>query len=607
MTRDTAKSRLSEKPGVYKSVHIMEKYLDKRADGKSGFYYINYPVPPELQRELGRRYERKSTGTNNLRDARRIAAELAALFEKKFQVIRARMDSDSAENTASPLVPVLLSQALIEEFCEQWFATHLHSDEEERDDGLDDADLDDLEMYVAAIEMDARELASRGRKATSFVHIREEAVDWAAAHGYEISDNDPEIFTYVKRFAVKKFEVAKALQARNQGDPVLTPSVPASFIGETLTEYMVIWLRDHVHELHEKTKKIYSIRIVRFCKFLSERYPDIHRKPLRAIEGEHVQAFATYLNKEEILSQKTIKDGYLPALSSIFTYARADGKCLSLPLEHVKLPQLSKQTNASRARPRDAFSVDFLNDLFASSWYGIGDKRILFSPLFADLAARYWVPVIMCAHGFRPIEVCQLTVDDIYIQDNLWCIRISDDFPGQTLKTAATKRGVPVHAKLIELGFEAFIKARQAKAKVGARLFPSLEGREEPAKWFTQAFNRYIRKALSAPLHYTLHSFRHFWEDMRRNAKDELGASAWPKGMHFQISGREDIEKEEGSARDYGHGYTAEAMSPYLNKIWAETLVLPMEYSQFVKEASVPESAKQALKKYLSQTKKREK
>jgi hypothetical protein len=222
MTGKIAKSRAYGTSGVYKSVHTsMDLYLKQRTDGKSDAFYIQYPIPLELQNKLGSRYLRKSTGTS-LQEARRLAAQLAAQFERKFQVLRAELvtfDGDLVP-VATRAPRVALSEDLISRLCELWEISHLHSDDRERDDGLELADLEDIETYAKAIELDARAIMVMGNKAPSFVHVREEACDWAETSGYDIAPNDPAITAFVRKFAAKKFEIAKALLSRNQGEPV---------------------------------------------------------------------------------------------------------------------------------------------------------------------------------------------------------------------------------------------------------------------------------------------------------------------------------------------------------------------------------------------------
>jgi hypothetical protein len=185
-------------------------------------FYVEYPIPLEFQAHFKKRYERKSTGTSIRQDALRVAAHLVALFEDKFRALRLERDAFDAEvGPARPLAPqVALSEDLIAGLCERWYLAHLHADDRERNEGLGVAGSEDIEVYANAIELDARDILKRRHEATSYVHVCEEARDWAETVGYFIAPNDPAIGAYVQKFSAGKFAIAKALLARNQGEPV---------------------------------------------------------------------------------------------------------------------------------------------------------------------------------------------------------------------------------------------------------------------------------------------------------------------------------------------------------------------------------------------------
>lgn len=110
-----------------------------------------------------------------------------------------------------------------------------------------------------------------------------------------------------------------------------------------------------------------------------------------------------------------------------------------------------------------------------------------------------------------------------------------------------------------------------------------------------------LRGFLGAPKSYTVGSFRHFWENSRRGARAAYGKDAWPKGMHFQINGREDNEKEEGLAKLYGDNYIAVEMQPFHKLIWNKQIVLPRNFSDFESRAFVPDAAYRAFDVFNAQ------
>ena len=102
-----------------------------------------------------------------------------------------------------------------------------------------------------------------------------------------------------------------------------------------------------------------------------------------------------------------------------------------------------------------------------------------------------WPTLIAMFTGARLNEVAQLHTRDIRQHDGLWCIDINDD-DGKMLKTAASRRLVPVHQKLLDIGLLRFVESRSGGSAV--RLFPSFSysaqngyGRNV-GRWFNEKF-----------------------------------------------------------------------------------------------------------------------
>ncbi|WP_408599754.1 site-specific integrase [Pseudomonas sp. PLMAX] len=130
---------------------------------------------------------------------------------------------------------------------------------------------------------------------------------------------------------------------------------------------------------------------------------------------------------------------------------------------------------------------------------------------------RYWLPLLGRTTGARLEELCPLRVADFIEQQGLQCIRIDDSREGQTLKNSSSRRILPLHPALIELGL---LKNVEAVRSTGAdRLFPELEAvrgklGHAPSKWF----GRYKTKQGITDPRKTFHSFRHTLIDDLRDA-----------------------------------------------------------------------------------------
>ncbi|NUU34757.1 site-specific integrase [Pseudomonas sp. C2B4] len=130
---------------------------------------------------------------------------------------------------------------------------------------------------------------------------------------------------------------------------------------------------------------------------------------------------------------------------------------------------------------------------------------------------RYWLPLLGRTTGARLEELCQLRVDDFIEQQGIQCIRIDDSREGQNLKNSSSRRVLPLHPALIELGL---LKHVESVRNTGTdRLFPELEAvrgklGHAPSKWF----GRYKTKLGITDPRKTFHSFRHTLIDDLRDA-----------------------------------------------------------------------------------------
>lgn len=156
---------------------------------------------------------------------------------------------------------------------------------------------------------------------------------------------------------------------------------------------------------------------------------------------------------------------------------------------------------------------------YHSSWY-TNELHIHLE----NYPSKIWIPLILLFQGFRLNEIAQIYLDQIVDktvnkQDTPF-FRIEATHPDQQLKNYASKRKLPVHPKLIELGILKFIQ--QQRDKGHQRLFPELYFTTD--KGYGQAFSKHfntrefkkewldeeaINKLEEGTILLDLHSFRH--------------------------------------------------------------------------------------------------
>ena len=89
--------------------------------------------------------------------------------------------------------------------------------------------------------------------------------------------------------------------------------------------------------------------------------------------------------------------------------------------------------------------------------------------------SQFWGPLIGLFTGCRSNEIAQLRLSDIVVDSGIKCFRMIHDPKGNPptiLKNTASARTLPIHPKLWQLGFQAYL---DDLAAIGAnRLFPNL-------------------------------------------------------------------------------------------------------------------------------------
>jgi integrase len=198
------------------------------------------------------------------------------------------------------------------------------------------------------------------------------------------------------------------------------------------------------------------------------------------------------------LSVSTVKS-YIEVVSTFYKWCRQNQYSDHNPFEslRVKKPKNAKKENEER----DPWEPEQLVRMF---------NNPVFTHHEFKHAYYYWLPLIGLYTGARMNEICQIYCADIKKIDGNLFFRFAEDRPDQKLKNLNSRRLVPVHSKLIELGFESYL--HHIKKTGNERLFPTLtHSRDGYSKNASSWFSRY-RKKYELQLEgkkQDFHSFRH--------------------------------------------------------------------------------------------------
>lgn len=106
--------------------------------------------------------------------------------------------------------------------------------------------------------------------------------------------------------------------------------------------------------------------------------------------------------------------------------------------------------------------------------------------------------------------------------------------PAKSIKTSSSRRKIPLHTDLIQLGLLDFVEGRRAEKSV--RLLPTLKpNRHGNMAWYPlKRFNEvFLPKPITLGERQTFYSFRHSFRDALRRIEaspDVLDAVGWSQG-----------------------------------------------------------------------------
>ncbi|QNK66866.1 site-specific integrase [Variovorax sp. PAMC26660] len=161
-----------------------------------------------------------------------------------------------------------------------------------------------------------------------------------------------------------------------------------------------------------------------------------------------------------------------------------------------------KTTTTNKRRP---WTNDELVALFSSplhTAYALPDAR------YGGREAAYWIPLLGLFTGTRLGELCQLRTVDVQKVEGVHVLVLTNEGEGQSIKSDAGHRSVPIHSELIRLGFLKYVET--IKASRSDSLWPSLPLREgKPSDYFGRWFGAHCKAmGLTPTFHYLRHTVR---------------------------------------------------------------------------------------------------
>ncbi len=200
------------------------------------------------------------------------------------------------------------------------------------------------------------------------------------------------------------------------------------------------------------------------------------------------------------LTNRTI-NSYIHALSGVFRLADKEGYFEG---RNPFAGRTLEETNSSWR----SYNAEELNKLFSTPLLrDMPTEQRIRPSKYTFENAMVWIPLVALFSGMRSNEICQMRVSDIQRKEGIWLFNVSEDNPGQSLKTKAAARVVPIHSELVHCGFLDYVKALPRDGQ----LFPALKQGGPDCKYnhyFAKRFTDYRRKAGVTGPRTAFHSFR---------------------------------------------------------------------------------------------------
>lgn len=229
-------------------------------------------------------------------------------------------------------------------------------------------------------------------------------------------------------------------------------------------------------------------------------------KTLSDFNGDLGDQYRAWL-LEDCNTPKTARDR-LTAIKSLLKYATETLEWLP------KQPWHGLDIKAPTTNKRRPWSTAELQLVFGSPLFQQGT---LPAHNFSGREAAYWVPLLGLFTGARLGELCQLRTVDIQELEGIPVLVLTDEGEGQSIKSEAGHRSVPIHSELIRLGFLAYVET--VRASGSDSLWPAMRIREgKPSDFFGRWFKDHRHSLGLTDSRPDFHCFRHTVRPLMRQA-----------------------------------------------------------------------------------------
>lgn len=524
---------------------------------RNGTYYYRLRVPAHLVSAVGQEVIQHSLKTTDPKEARRLRTQADAVWEERFRKLERELEPQSAESIGRD------ETDLVRDYVEGSFKSF-----------LDSRAMDNPDSPEQLAEMKAETETALTALKTPGDPYRDEWValltdKLATTSSSSITNNTPgtaRLAELARRALIELFRRKLAVYEDRYDkmtfDHLFSVAQPVSMnFGKLAERFLEERLEDaRVNRRAQKTMDKIESNVDLIRVIIGDKTPvaeighetvqrlrsTLARTPthrLKLYKGMSLEKAIAKAEKEKkpVLSATT-QAQYLEIFRSMMDLAVRMRLIPSSPAHGVKPIKREKVRAKDRRLP---LTLDQIAKLFKSDFYLACSPHAAKPYAKQDRAWRFWLPLLCLFMGLRPNEACQMFVGDVkQTPSGTWYldIAVSDDDDDasnsveKSLKTEYSRRRVPVHPELLELGFLDFVALRRDEDPTG-RLLPGLKPDKYgnlatyPLKRFRDVF---LPAAIELQPRQSFYSLRHSFRDALRRAEvpaDTLQAlGGWAQG-----------------------------------------------------------------------------
>lgn len=402
----------------------------------SKYYWIRKRVPDDLRPIVGKREIKKSLGTSDPREAKRIAITVCAEIDATLERARRSLTMGAAEIEAlkGEYLRERLEAIVKEAQRNHWSTESFETATYPLVDSLEakiPANLDELDYEQAKSAV----MSEWGQKAIEPI-LKRHNLNPSPGTRSRIGE---EVFK-------AELEAYRAAYAKMFYDPHWTPpSYASTSIEDTSTLLELFNEYAKTAELAPRTEDGWRTYITRANSYLkSKSAATVTKQDVRSFAEALRQGDKTANPNGKPLSVKSINDNYLAALSAVYKWAIERERLETDPTKGVRLKERAREK-----LPIIAYKREEVATILAATRV-IPGTRV--KPETANV--RRWVPWLCAFTGARVSEILWLRRKDLEETQGIHYINIRPDpDAGRGIKNISSIRSLPLHPAIIAEGF----------------------------------------------------------------------------------------------------------------------------------------------------------